>query len=111
MIRFTYDNHEYEFRGEYWKPNPDDYYLSNDLGPHARVIQPGHVGLSSRAIVYPVPVRHTFGGVVFEEVETRTPLKGEWFIHHPNEAICSDGGWWGNYPILRPVKVVNGQDD
>ena len=61
-------------------------------------------------ILQPQPVRHTLGGVVFEETgERRGPMSGEWFLVGGGAVSCNnwdheaDKGY--DFPILRPVAI------
>lgn len=55
----------------------------------------------------PVPARHTFGGVVFEEGEARIPKKGEWYLWNSTEALMAGADHEVHpWPILRPVEIA-----
>lgn len=83
-MRFTtVDGKEWEFRGEYRRPTPEDNFLQ--AGNTLEGVKKLHLPpLDVRAIVYevvPPPIRHVFGGVVFEETGIRWRVKkGEWFL-------------------------------
>lgn len=115
MFRFTYNEKEYEYRGEYREVTSTDHFIAISTGGRL-VLDPSqdNAGLGVRAIVHPVPVRHTFGGIVFEETgEKRPTVFGEWFL---NQSGYPEGWYLArsactSYKILRRVEVTNGQDD
>ena len=75
---FEHDGKKYEFRGEYRYPQQGESFL-NDTG----YVMPRYPNMSGRirAIIHPVPVTHTFGGVTFEETgEFRCAAPNEWFF-------------------------------
>ena len=109
-MQFEYEGKKYEFRGEYRKPKQDESFLA-DNGSVFTCRTNEWAGV--RAIVHPVPKRHTFGGVVFEETgERRPPGKGEWaFNKVAGSVFCVvEGDFKYNIitcPILRPVGLAN----
>lgn len=94
----------------YDKVRRDDYFIDN-VG---FVYQYEYDGPSTSEvlIVVPVPVKHVFGGVPFEETgEVRFPRKGEWHLNGFNRhsIIFADFDYDTNkWPILRPVVTVKG---
>ncbi len=68
-----------------------------------------------RSILKPEPIRHTFGGVVFEETgEVEMPEEGTWLIHPEDRTLCiqDESQYYdGTYTILRPVAIEEVKDE
>ena len=96
---FTYEGKEYEFRGEYRRPQAGDSFL-NDSG---RVSKAQSNRDYVRGIVHPIPKTHTFGGVVFEEVQNALEVGGQWYIGFSGNIHlgCPDG----DSTILKQVRI------
>ena len=106
-MKFTTDGKEYEFRGLYRPPRTGDFYLDGAIGNVVEWTTAPAYYTGDRAIVHPIPppvVRHTFGGVVFEETgEVREAAVGEW--HIDTGPRVRDYHTQGAYKILRPVAI------
>ncbi len=105
-MKINYEGQEYEFVG-YYGPKEATHFLTGrgtleQTEPHNRF---------DVAWFRLVPVRHTFGGIVFEETgEVRRAGQGEWYLSREpvNEPICHrhQDGTYSEYSILRPVEVL-----
>jgi len=101
-IEIEYEGKKYSFNGQYRTPRRDEYFLS-DTGEVKKALPGG--SYLSRAMLTPVVVTHTFGEIVFEEVDDRAVKLDEWFLSHeggirnwqyPLESASS-------YMVVRPV--------
>ena len=95
--RYDFDRYDY--------PQHGDVFLHGN--GYLRRIEPGEpLDFHFRVAVFrPVPVRHTFGGIVFEETgDMRQPEEGEWILNngHPQYAAMV---YLATFPILRPVRL------
>ena len=108
-VKVTYEDQEYEFVG---------YFTSEGthcLNRHGCLI-PRALSEPVKGVAYfrLVPVRHTFNGVVYEEIgEKRSATFEEWFLNNSDwpEIWHQDHNSLTPHTILRPVEVVHGQDD
>ncbi len=106
MLKVNYEGQEYEFVG-YCDHEGATHFLSGQgtleqTEPHNRF---------DVAWFRLVPVRHTFGGIVFEETgEVRQVEQGEWYLSREpvNEPVChkDQNKTYRKYSILRPVEVL-----
>ncbi len=96
---FEHDGKKYEFRGEYRYPQQGESFL-NDTGD----VMPHYPNMSGRirAIIHPVPVTHTFGGVTFEETGKYRRADGEWVLEYNGARFFSEKSC-GTYTILKRV--------
>lgn len=108
-IRLTYQDKEYEFRGEYSASlKKGDHFL--DIFGDVLEVTEDAGWASHRAIVHPVPVRHTFGGVVWEEGEARYIKAGGVSLEAGQLQIWYADSTNKHIP-LTPLEVINGQDN
>lgn len=104
MIRFEYQGREYDFRGEYLSPKDGSYHLDGDGDVRkANMDYPAH---QIRAIVHPVPRRHTFGKLTFREAgEPRKIKNGEWGLVYGQPRFFSDFDSADDYIPLEPESI------
>jgi len=104
MIFTDANGKQWEFTGEYRKPRPGDYALS-DVG---EVEEATCSWPEQRAIVHPVRKEHIFGGIVWEEVEQRQVKFGEWVRRTDGVCYVYDASdvSRGAVMIVRPIRVV-----
>lgn len=99
----TDDGREFEFVYRDYKRGD---HILNSFG---EVVEAKHDG-GPTAVLRPIPKRHTFGRVVFEETgEERQPQPGEWYLSRMFAAmplLCMPGDLPVPSPILRPVEVT-----
>jgi len=110
MLKFTYNGHEYEFRGEYRPVQPNEYFLSDAVGIEQVVhYRNWRESTAIRAIVHPVEKYHDFGGVRFRETgEVRKAVYGEWWLASENIILCQwEEGTNGAHQILEPVEIIS----
>ena len=103
-MKFTDEQGKWwEFRGEYRQVGANDYFLGK--GPPPAIMFPSdtHKGYGVRAIIYPIPIVHEFGGFKFEEIgENRMPEIGEWYLCDGGPGFRKFSGRSADiYPILR----------
>ncbi len=107
----TIDSKDYDWRGEYRRIGEGDFWL----GQGGHVAGPGHDSLLahnnhiSRAIIHPIPVRHTFGGGIFKETgEVRPAKPGEWILFDKVPVLIQLGtrAYFSAFPILKLVEIV-----
>jgi len=88
-----------------------DVYFLDGSGDVKQVKGPGWVMHIRFLIVDPVPVRHTFGRVIFEETgEVRVPRQDEWWLTKLDggkAAFRKDSLVNTEVPILVPVGLVD----
>jgi len=103
MIRFTYEGKEFEFRGQYGRPQQGEYLL-NIRGEVEQEI----VGIDTEeyAIVHPVPVIHEFGGIKFVETGEIRVLSDDEFGLRDDGMLMHNwhNKWAGPYTILKPLE-------
>lgn len=109
MLKISYEGQDYEFVGyvRYPKESGATHYLSakgtmepaNNEGPC--------IGTPYFRLV---PVRHTFGGIVFEETETRQAQPDEWWWGDKRATLQLYNPTIGEFPILKPVEVLHEDD-
>ncbi len=110
MDNITQDGREFEYRGETRLVRQGDHFIS---GFYPYAIEEAYTDFKTypkddgiRAIVYPVVVTHTFGGVVFEEIgEVRSPRCGEFFLYKGMAYTANLDYQATQYSILRPVRM------
>jgi hypothetical protein len=107
MIKIVYKDQEYEYRGEYGAPRKGDYYLEDD--PEILLTKAIRDFGVERAIVYPIPKTHKFGGVVFEEVGHRATLIGEWVLMYEAPRLMDYSSAFSQ-TILKPVGTYDVSD-
>jgi len=97
----------WEWRGQYHKPKIGESFLDESGGIWA-ARTPNN---PERAIIYPVPVIHEFGGVKFEETgEVRKVQFGEWWLDGDECTAYFQGSrtkTGETHPILRPYCKEN----
>ena len=108
MIFTDANGKQWEFTGEYRKPRPGDYALS-DVG---EVEEATCSWPEQRAIVHPVRKEHIFGGVVFEELPNPRPVQaGEFYLYSEAFKEGRPATWDEeepsrcSYTILRPIRI------
>jgi len=81
-MKFITNGREFEFHGEIRPPKRGEWYLQQRNGePHKSMTDSSWDNENDRAIIYPVPITHVFGGLRFVETgEFRQVRKDEWFI-------------------------------
>lgn len=101
--RYILSGREYEFRGEYRAPQMGEYFLNSS----------GHVGQAAgaftmdRAIVYPVPIFKTIGGITFRDTEVKRRIKrNEWYVSRYGLVTCAKGLTEQEYNVLELVGVA-----
>lgn len=100
-IEFEFKGKKYEYNGVYAVPTQGDFYLSKTF---ARIIKAQVPPREARAIMIPVTVKHTLGGIVFEEIDSnRRAEPGEWYLHCDHIQLCTTAQTVWLYKILRPV--------
>ena len=107
MLKVTYEDQEYEFVGYSTSEGTHVLTFTGRLVP--RTLPDG---VPDAAYFRLVPVRHTFGGVVYEETgEKRSTTVGDCYLD--NNSIPHLEIWYQShnsltpYTILRPVEVTN----
>ena len=110
MIKFTYNDKEYEFRGEYNDPQQGDAFLTNGGNVITLNYQPSIVW-GFRAIVHPIPVYHTFNGVKWEEGERRHIKAGEVSLEENGGLHIWHFDSANPHILLIPVEIINDQDN
>ncbi len=111
-LKINHEGDEYEFVGYLSHPGTmgATHYLAYDGS--LKVSTAGKV--SGTAHFRLIPKRHTIGGIVYKETgEKRATTFEEWFLNNAGypEIWHQDRNSTTQYTILRPVKVIDGQDD
>lgn len=100
-MKVTYEGQDYEFVG--YNTSKGTHFLNykGDLSPRSM-----RTGIEGIAYFHLVPVRHTFGGIVFEETgEERPAQPGEWILYDKAPVFISSGS--SPFFILKPVEVID----
>ncbi len=108
MLKINYEGREYEFVG-YNTSQEATHYLDPDGNLREKM---AIFSIRGTAWFRLVPVRHTFGRIVFEEIGVRRINPGEWFIQEHNGEIMR---YVNEFPtntgvtriILKPVEVLD----
>ena len=104
MITLTQDGVEYIYKG-IWYVKKGEHFINNN-GKISKY-EGNRDGITS-TIVKPVPVEHTFSGIVFVEVDYRRVMTGEWYLHQyeGGDLRRSQCHTIQEYKVLKPVRLV-----
>ncbi len=106
-LKVPYNGQVYEFVG-YDYGSSATHYLTTE----GTLVQAKVTVSTGTAWFRLVPVRHTFGGIVFEETDTRQVQCGEWYMDKGwTSAILSRCSSFQHYIILKPVEVIDAEDN
>ena len=108
-MKFTYEGKEFEFYGDYLMVEKGMHYLSS-AGTILKATS--NIGIGAlRAIVRPVEVLHTFGGVEYQEVGIGTVVFDQCYLYNYGD-LAGPRVWLGDapsntkYTILEPVRII-----
>ena len=108
MITLTYEGVEYHYVG-FRNVKRGEHFIDN----HGEIHK--YMGISNdilSTVVKPVPIEHTFSGIVFVEADYRRVEPNEWYLHKDFEGELrrSHDTTVHEYRILVPVRITNQLD-